>query len=269
MSRLDTRFAELKTARRPGLIPFVTCGDPAPELNVALLHALVASGADAIELGMPFSDPAADGPVIQHASERAIAKGTNLASALNTVREFRTTNATTPIVLMGYLNPLEQYGRGKFFADASSAGVDALLIVDCPIEESAALQAQMQPLGLQQIFLVAPTSSPARRARMAEAAQGFLYYVSFSGITGAGKLDTGSVLQTIRELRAQSQVPVAVGFGIRDAKSAAELGAVADAVVIGSALVEHLAGAQTIADLQARVQSFLGPIYTALLSVKN
>ena len=263
MSRLDTRFSELRRAGRVGLIPFITAGDPAPQHMVSLMHALVESGADAIELGVPFSDPMADGPVIQHASERAIAKGVGLAEVLAWVAEFRQRDDATPVVLMGYLNPVEIYGHARFAADAARAGVDGVLLVDCPLEESALL-APMQRAGLQRILLVAPTTAPERLAAAGSAAEGFLYYVSFAGITGAARLSVADVAARVAELRRHARTPVAVGFGVRDADGARSIGAFADAVVIGSALVERLAGAVDAADIATRARTFLAPIRAAL-----
>jgi tryptophan synthase alpha chain len=263
MSRIDRRFAALKQAGRTGLIPFVTAGDPSPEHAVVLMHALVEAGADVIELGVPFSDPMADGPVIQHASERAIAKGVGLAQVLGWVSEFRQRDADTPIVLMGYLNPVEIHGYGRFAAEAKAAGVDGVLLVDCPLEESAVLQ-PLRDAGLQQILLAAPTTAPARMAQLCGAAEGFLYYVSFAGITGAGHLSTRDIAARVADIRSRAKTPVAVGFGVRDAQSAKEIASFADAVVIGSALVERLSGAATAHEIAARAREFLHPIRTAL-----
>ena len=263
MSRIDRRFAQLKAASRTGLIPFVTAGDPAPEHMVALMHALVDAGADLIELGVPFSDPMADGPVIQHASERAIARGVGLVDVLRWVAEFRARDADTPVVLMGYLNPVEIHGYARFAQEAVQAGVDGVLLVDCPLEEAAVLQ-PLRDAGLQQILLAAPTTAPARMAGLCEAAEGFLYYVSFAGITGAAHLSTGGIAARVADIRAHARTPVAVGFGIRDAASAKAIAGFADAVVIGSALVERLAGATDAADIAARIREFLAPIRAAL-----
>ena len=263
MSRIDRRFAALKQAGRTGLIPFVTAGDPSPEHAVALMHALVQAGADVIELGVPFSDPMADGPVIQHASERAIAKGVGLAQVLGWVSEFRQRDADTPIVLMGYLNPIEIHGYGRFAAEATAAGVDGVLVVDCPLEESAVLQ-PLRDAGLQQILLAAPTTAPARMAQLCGAAEGFLYYVSFAGITGAGHLSTRDIAARVADIRSRAKAPVAVGFGVRDARSARDIAGFADAVVIGSALVERLSGAATADEIATRARDFLQPIRTAL-----
>jgi tryptophan synthase alpha chain len=263
MSRIDRRFAALKQAGRTGLIPFVTAGDPSPEHAVVLMHALVEAGADVIELGVPFSDPMADGPVIQHASERAIAKGVGLAQVLGWVSEFRQRDADTPVVLMGYLNPVEIHGYGRFAAEAKAAGVDGVLLVDCPLEESAVLQ-PLRDAGLQQILLAAPTTAPARMAQLCGAAEGFLYYVSFAGITGAGHLSTRDIAARVADIRSRAKTPVAVGFGVRDAQSAKEIASFADAVVIGSALVDRLSGAATAHEIAARAREFLHPIRTAL-----
>jgi tryptophan synthase alpha chain len=263
MSRIDRRFAALKAAGRTGLIPFVTAGDPSPENVVALMHALVAAGADLLELGVPFSDPMADGPVIQHASERAIARGVGLSEVLGWVSTFRQRDGDTPIVLMGYLNPVEIHGYARFAQEAVQAGVDGVLLVDCPLEEAAVLQ-PLRDAGLQQILLAAPTTAPARMAQLCEAAEGFLYYVSFAGITGATHLSIGDMAARVTGIRTSTKAPVAVGFGIRDAASAKAIAAFADAVVIGSALVEQLAGATDAADLAARARGFIAPIRTAL-----
>jgi tryptophan synthase alpha chain len=263
MSRIDRRFAALKAAGRTGLIPFVTAGDPSPPHMVTMMHALVDAGADLIELGVPFSDPMADGPVIQHASERAIAKGIGLDEVLGWVAAFRQRDAETPIVLMGYLNPVEIHGYARFAQEAVQAGVDGVLLVDCPLEESAVLQ-PLRDAGLQQILLAAPTTAPARMAQLCGSAEGFLYYVSFAGITGAAHLSIGDIAARVADVRAHAKAPVAVGFGIRDAASAKAIAEFADAVVIGSALVERLAGAEDADDMTARVQAFLAPIRAAL-----
>lgn len=263
MNRIDARFAKLKAAGRTALIPFVTAGDPSPEHAVALMHALVEAGADVIELGVPFSDPMADGPVIQHASERAIAKGVGLADVLGWVHAFRQRDADTPVVLMGYLNPVEIHGYARFGQEAVAAGVDGVLLVDCPLEESAVL-APLEAAGLIPIRLAAPTTAPARMAQLCEVAGGFLYYVSFAGITGAGHLSTQDIAARVADIRSHAKAPVAVGFGVRDAQSAKEIAAFADAVVIGSALVERLDGAGQADEIAARVKDFLAPIRAAL-----
>jgi tryptophan synthase alpha chain len=227
------------------------------------MHALVEGGADVIELGVPFSDPMADGPVIQHASERALAKHVGIAQVLQWVRTFRERDDKTPVVLMGYLNPIEIHGMQRFAREAADAGVDGVLIVDCPVEEDATLR-PLRDAGLQRILLTAPTTSDARMAHAVAAAEGYLYYVSFAGITGASHLDAVEVERRVRALRAQAKVPVAVGFGIKDADGAKRIGAFADAVEIGSALVSRLAGSANADEACSRTREFLSPIRKAL-----
>ncbi|MCU7375981.1 tryptophan synthase subunit alpha [Paucibacter sp. O1-1] len=265
MNRIDQRFAELAAARRRGLIPFVTGGDPLPDATVALMHALVAAGADPIELGVPFSDPMADGPVIQHANERALAKG-GLRRILEWVAEFRRSDAATPIVLMGYLNPIEIYGFERFARDARQAGVDGVLLVDCPVEELDTA-APLRDAGLNQIFLAAPTTDAARLESICNTAQGFLYYVSFAGITGAARLSTEAVREKVAAIRTRARTPVAVGFA-KDGPAAA-IAQFADAVVIGSALVETIAGSESAVEACRRATEFLAPIRTALDAVEG
>jgi tryptophan synthase alpha chain len=263
VNRIDRRFAELGAAGRTGLVPFFTAGDPSLDAVVPVMHALVEAGADLIELGVPFSDPMADGPVIQHASERALARGAGIARIFDWVREFRTRDTATPIVLMGYMNPVAIHGSARFGAEAVAAGVDGVLLVDCPVEEIDAA-APLRDAGLQQIFLAAPTTTDGRLAHVCAAARGFLYYVSFAGITGADRLSAGDVRERVAAIRRQASTPVAVGFGVRDAASAAAIGEFADAVVIGSALVECLAGAATAEEAACRAREFLDPIRAAL-----
>ncbi len=263
MNRIDLRFAELAAAQRRGLIPFFTAGDPSADATVPIMHALVEAGADVIELGVPFSDPMADGPVIQHASERALSRGVGLSHILGWVREFRTKDARTPIVLMGYLNPIEIYGYEKFARDASAAGVDGTLIVDCPMEESATVDV-LRKARIAQILLAAPTTPDARIAALRERVEGFLYYVSFAGITGASLLSVEAVRKRVHTMKSSMRVPIAVGFGVRDAASAAAIGEFADAVVIGSALVEKLAAAETASAAAETAKQFLAPIRQAL-----
>jgi tryptophan synthase alpha chain len=260
-NRIDTRFADLRARRRTGLIPFVTAGDPDPDGVVPLLHALVDAGADLIEIGVPFSDPMADGAVIQHASERALARGVGLKQVLGWVAEFRRDDAATPIVLMGYLNPIEIHGYAAFAREAVAAGVDGVLVVDCPIEESDTTAA-LRSAGLRQIYLAAPTTADARLDELCRRAEGFLYYVSFAGVTGADRLDLGALPARVGSIRSRAQVPVAVGFGVRDADTALAIARCADAVVIGSALVARLAEAPQ--DAPAAARAFLAPIRAAL-----
>ena len=269
MSRIQAALAALKSNGRKALIPYVTAGDPSPETTVDILCALAAGGADVIELGVPFSDPMADGPVIQQASERALARGVGLGRVLGIVRDFRTRDAATPVVLMGYANPVERYdqrhGAGAFVRDAAQAGVDGVLVVDYPPEECEDFAAALQRAGMDPIFLLAPTSTDARIAAVGRIASGYVYYVSLKGVTGAGHLDTDAVAQALPRIRAHVKVPVGVGFGIRDAATARAVARVADAVVVGSALVQLLhqhgpAGAAAaakafIADLRAALDA--------------
>jgi len=240
MSRIKTVFDALRASGRKALVPYITAGDPHPQHTVALMHALVKGGADVIELGVPFSDPMADGPVIQLACERALVHGTSLWQVVEMVAEFRKTNTTTPVVLMGYLNPIEARGFGKFADYSRGAGVDGVLVVDLAVEEAPEIAPIFRAAGLDCIFLLAPTSSAARIAAIAEQASGYLYYVSLKGVTGAATLDIASVEAKLEEIRRHTKLPVAVGFGIRDADSAAKVGRVADAVVVGSALVSQI-----------------------------
>lgn len=262
-SRIDQRFAQLARAGRTGLIPFVIAGDPLPEATVSLLHALVEAGADLLELGLPFSDPMADGPVIQRSSERALARGVDLSQVLAWVAEFRQQDQTTPVILMGYLNPVEVRGYARFAAEAAAAGVDGVLLVDCPLEESEVL-APLNSAGLQQILLAAPTTEAARLAAICERASGFLYYVSLAGITGAPHLKVEAVAERMAAIRKLARLPLAVGFGVRDGATAKAIAAIADAVVIGSALVERLAEVSSREEVLASAQAFLAPIRRAL-----
>jgi tryptophan synthase alpha chain len=238
MSRIAATFDALKRDKRTALIPYICAGDPFPEATADVMLALAAAGADVIELGVPFSDPMADGPVIQKASERALAKGIGMTQVLSYVQAFREKNTSTPVVLMGYANPIERYGIERFIADAKSAGVDGVLVVDYPPEEAVSFAAQLKAASLDPIFLLAPTSTDARMAEVGRIASGYVYYVSLKGVTGAGHLDTDAVAQVLPRIRKHVSVPVGVGFGIRDAATAQAIGRVADAVVIGSRLVQ-------------------------------
>ncbi len=264
MSRLQKRLQDTRQAGRKALIPFITAGFPKPEWTVDAMHCLVASGADIIELGVPFSDPMADGPVIQQASEQAIAQGVCLGDVLGMVNEFRQQDKETPIVLMGYLNPLERYGYDDFVNDAATAGVDGVLLVDSPVEESAGLLDLLRQHRLDQIFLVAPTTSGQRLPRILQAASGFVYYVSLKGVTGAASLDTHELAEKIAAIRAGTDLPVAVGFGVSDAKSAQAVARHADAVVIGSALVRVMGQCRDRGGLLEAIDSFLTPVRVAL-----
>jgi len=262
--RIAARF---ETAGRSGekvLIPFITAGDPEPEWTVAIMHALVAAGAGLLELGVPFSDPAADGPVIQAASERAIEKKVDLHKVLAMVKEFRSKDDNTPIVLMGYMNPVERFGRSRFPVEAKQAGVDGLLLVDCPPEERGDLGEAMITAGIDGICLVAPTTTRARVETIAAAASGFIYYVSVKGITGSGQLSSPDLSQPVQQIREFSKLPVAVGFGIKNAEMAASVAAYADAVVIGSALVQALSAAKSEEAACAIAEAFVAPVRKAL-----
>ncbi len=240
MNRIARRFQTLRRAGRKALIPYITAGDPRPDVTVPMLHALVAAGADLIELGVPFSDPMADGPVIQKACERALAQGMSLRGVLELVREFRRADGETPLVLMGYLNPIERMGHADFVAAARDAGVDGVLTVDLPPEEAVDLAARFEAAGIAPIFLLAPTSSEERIRQTARLARGYLYYVSLKGVTGSAALDVAEVTDKLAVIRACTDLPLGVGFGIKDPPTAAAIAEVADAVVVGSALVAKM-----------------------------
>ncbi len=245
MSRIAGCFAKLRGNHRTALIPFVTAGDPNPEVTVPLMHAMVEAGADIIELGVPFSDPMADGPVIQRASERALTHRVRLRDVLAMVKSFRERDQDTPVVLMGYLNPVEIMGYQTFAEAAAAAGVDGVLTVDLPPEEAEELEQALRPHGLDPIFLLAPTSTDARIQKICDAASGFVYYVSVKGITGSASLAVDEVAARVAEIRKRTQLPIGVGFGIKDADSAQAVARIADAVIVGSAIVsrvEALAG---------------------------
>lgn len=267
--RIDRCFAALAKQGRSALIPFMTAGDPRPEWTVGIMHALANAGCDLLELGVPFSDPAADGPVIQAASERAIAQGVSLCHVLGFVREFRRENQETPVVLMGYLNPIERYGHAAFAQDAEEAGVDGILMVDCPPEEMHDLRGNLDPHGIYPICLVAPTTTDERMGLIAQQARGYLYYVSFKGITGANRLDAAALTGPVQNLRRHTSLPLAVGFGIKDAESAAAVAAVADGVVIGSALVSTLSQSDSADDARARAAAFVAPIRAAMDNTRS
>ena len=263
-NRIDTCFESLRAKGLTALIPFITAGDPEPGWTADVMHALVEAGSDLIELGVPFSDPAADGPVIQKASERAIEKGVSLSEVLSYVRQFRQGDVETPVVLLGYLNPIERYGYERFAEDAAASGVDGVLLVDCPPEEMNLLRAGLDRNNIHPVFLVAPTTTEERMERIGRQSGGYIYYVSFKGITGANRLDAESLAVPLETLHRLSGLPLAVGFGIKDAESAAAVAAVADGVVIGSALVSALSGASSSDEAVERVQSFLAPIREAM-----
>lgn len=245
MSRIDARFEKLRSEGRKALIPFITAGDPNPDITVPTMHSLVAAGADIIELGVPFSDPMADGPVIQKASERALVHHVSLHRVLEMVRMFRQTDPETPVVLMGYLNPIEVIGYEAFAEEAAAAGVDGVLTVDLPPEEAGGYLQALEGLELAPIFLMAPTTAAARMDNICAAARGFVYYVAVKGVTGAGNLDVGAVAEKLGEIRKHTDLPVGVGFGIKDGPSAARVGEIADAVIVGSALVSRMEALQS------------------------
>lgn len=263
MSKIAKVFADLKAQGRKGLVPFIAAGDPEPAATLDLLHALVRGGADVIELGVPFSDPMADGPVIQRASERALAHGMSLRGCIEIVKEFRKTNEHTPVVLMGYANPIEHMGSEIFVKTAKDAGVDGVLVVDYPPEECEDFAQKCKLAGIDPIFLLAPTSAQERIDQVAKVASGYIYYVSLKGVTGSANLDTKAVASIIPQIRAVSEVPIAVGFGIRDAASAVAVGKTADAVVIGSRIVQLLEEAAPADRLQS-LERFLRDIREAL-----
>lgn len=240
MSRIRTTFERLRSERRTALIPFVTAGDPSPEVTVKLMHRMVSAGADIIELGVPFSDPIADGPVIQRATERALAQGVSLRDVLAMVERFRESNRDTPVVLMGYLNPIEVMGNAEFARAAAAAGVDGALVVDVPPEESHDLVAALKGQGLDLVYLLAPTSDASRIDAIGAVASGFVYYVSVRGVTGAGNLDVAEVDSKLEAIRERIDLPVGVGFGIKDGATAARVAEVADAVIVGSAIVGRI-----------------------------
>ena len=240
MSRIAATFSALERQNRKGLIPFITAGDPDRAMTVPLMHALADAGADVIELGVPFSDPMADGPTIQRSSERALKHGTSLKHVLGFVTEFRNTNGTTPVVLMGYANPIEAMGYDKFAAAAHTSGVDGVLVVDYPPEEAARLSELLAQHEIDSIFLLAPTSAESRIQQVARYARGYVYYVSLRGVTGAAHLDLDEISHKIPQIRSHIKLPIGVGFGIRDAQTAKAVSKIADAVVIGSRLVQEM-----------------------------
>lgn len=272
-SRITATFQSLKAQGRKALIPFVTAGFPYPDVTPELMHAMVAGGADVIELGVPFSDPSADGPVIQKAGDKALAFGVGLVQVLDMVREFRKTNQNTPVVLMGYANPVERYDQkharegveSAFVIDASAAGVDGVLIVDYPPEECEDFAANLRAHGMDLIFLLAPTSTEERMRQVARVASGYVYYVSLKGVTGSGALDTGAVEAMLPRIRQHIKVPVGVGFGIRDAATARTISKVADAVVIGSKIIQLIEN-QARDQVAPTAQTFLQEIRSALES---
>jgi tryptophan synthase alpha chain len=267
MSRIQATFAQLAQEKRKALIPYITAGFPFADITPSLMHAMVEAGSDVIELGVPFSDPMADGPVIQKAGEHALAQGVGLAQVLAMVRSFRERDTSTPVVLMGYANPVERYelshAQGSFARDAAAAGVDGVLIVDYPPEECEAFAADLKKNGLDLIFLLAPTSTDQRIQQVARVASGYVYYVSLKGVTGAGHLDTASVEEALPRIRKHVKIPVGVGFGIRDEASAKAVGRVADAVVIGTKVIQVVED-QPREKIAEALSTFLSGIRAAL-----
>ena len=263
MSRIDSCFANLNENGHKALIPFITAGFPDPGMTLPIMRSLVAGGADIIELGVPFSDPMADGPTIQRASEKALSYGVSLRIVLGMVREFRKENNLTPLILMGYANPIESYGFEDFSKDAREAGVDGVLVVDYPPEECSEFSTILKREGIAPIFLLAPTSTDRRFAEVSRAGSGYIYYVSLKGVTGAAHVDLAEVVARIPLIRQRTGLPVGVGFGIRDGASAAKIAAVADAVVIGSRIIEEIENA-TREDVPERVMTFLRGIRVAM-----
>ena len=263
MSRIAETFRKLQSQKKQALIPFVTAGDPAPAMTVPIMRALVSAGADILELGVPFSDPMADGPTIQRSSERALKHNVGLKDVLGFVREFRTSDTTTPVVLMGYANPIEAMGYVTFAALAQAAGVDGVLVVDYPPEESRDLVGLLKKCGIDSIFLLSPTSEDGRIEQVGRMASGYIYYVSLKGVTGATHIDTKEVDAMVRRIRARTPLPVGVGFGIRDGATARRVAGCADAVVIGSRIVQEIAEAP-VAEIGARVEKLVREFRTAI-----
>jgi len=263
MSRISATFDTLKNRGRKALIPFITAGDPQPALAVPLMHALVKGGADIIELGVPFSDPMADGPVIQRSSERALKHGVSLKDVLGYIAKFRETDRTTPVIVFGYANPIEAMGVERFADAAKAAGADGALVVDYPPEEAGPLVGLLDARGLDTIFLLSPTTTDERLKQAARLGRGYLYYVSLKGVTGAGHIDVADVEKRVQRIKQFVRLPVGVGFGIRDAASARAIAAVSDAVVIGSALIQHIEKAAPD-KAPAEAVRFLAPIREAI-----
>ena len=259
MSRIKACFSALKNNKKKALIPFITAGDPSFDITVELMHVLTEAGADIIELGVPFSDPMADGPVIQRASERALSNGTNTDDVFNMVKKFRIKNESTPIEVMGY---------EIFVKKAANVGVDALIVVDLPPEESAEFGEVLKPYGIDQIFLISPTTQGRRLDRICEVATGFLYYVSLKGVTGSSQLDVNSIKDKLNEIRSKTLLPLGVGFGIKDPQIAEDVGRVCDAVIVGSALVERIAAhAENSEKMKLEISSFMRSLRTALNNI--
>ncbi|WP_439533894.1 tryptophan synthase subunit alpha [Polymorphobacter sp.] len=271
MDRLATRFAACKAQGRAALVTFVTAGDPDLETSAAILAALPAAGADIIEIGMPFTDPMADGPAIQAGNLRSLGSGTRLRDVLAMVRAFRTQDADTPLILMGYFNPILAYGPARFAADAAAAGLDGTIVVDLPPEEAAELAPDLAGHGLHLVRLATPTTDAARLPRVLQGASGFLYYVAVAGITGANAATATDVAAAVARLKASTELPIAVGFGVRTPDQAAAIAAHADAVVVGSAIVEAIgaASAERANDIPARIAAQVGALAAAVRTARN
>ena len=263
MSRIATTFATLKAHNKTGLVTFITAGDPHPGMTVDLMHAMVAGGADVLELGVPFSDPMAEGPVIQRACERALKFNVGMRDVFAMVRTFRATDPSTPVVLMGYANPIERMGAATFIAESNAAGADGAIVVDYPPEECEEFATAMRENGLDLIFLLAPTSTEERIRQVARVGSGFSYYVSLKGVTGAGTIDTDDVARRVAAIREHVQLPIGVGFGIRDGATAKAVAQVADAVVIGSRIIQEIENSPPEGAVAA-VETFVRSIRTAL-----
>ncbi len=266
MGRINTQLDTLKADGRKALVPYIVCGDPHISITVPMMHALVASGADMIELGVPFSDPMAEGPTIQLAHERALRQGTSLRDTLAVVKEFRQSDNKTPVVLMGYINPIEAMGYQEFSRQAMAAGVDGLLPVDIPPEEAGPLIDALKTADINLIFLLSPTTTIARAEKICRFGNGFLYYVSFKGVTGADRLDIDSVVEKIDQLRTLTSMPLLVGFGIKDGQSAATVSAVADGVVVGSVLVNRVA---TLYEKSASDEQIIGEVSRIISEMRS
>jgi len=271
MSRLDIKFSELRSLNKAALVTFITAGDPSPDITVPLMHALVDAGSDVIELGVPFSDPMADGPVIQAASERALAAGVNTTDVIELIRGFREKDNSTPIVLMGYLNPIEIMGYEDFASSIADAGADGIIVVDMPPEEGAELGGVLKANGIDNVHLLAPTSTPDRIRLVCDDASGFIYYVSLRGVTGATSLDLGEVRSRLAAIRAHTNLPLGVGFGIDSPAAAAEVAEFADAVIVGTALVRIVAeNSDNPETLVRKASAFIGSMSSAMdLAARN
>lgn len=262
--RIQTRFAQLKSQGRTALIPYIVAGDPAPEWSAKLMHALVEGGADLLEFGVPFSDPEADGPDLQAASERALAHGINLKNILEEVARFRRADSDTPVILMGYLNPIERMGYAEFASAAQQAGVDGLLVVNMPPEEAGTLQSEIRRQGLDSIYLLAPTTTDERALKIANEASGFLYYVSLRGTTGSNRLNLDEARARLIHLRSFTELPLAVGFGISDGETVRALSEVADAVVVGAVIARQIAALVDSPELiAAQLKNFMAELRAA------